>query len=162
MTKFKERVWKKPETFHGYIHEKTILANYLDMDQDEILSNIIVGIPDTQLRDISRLQGFKTSESLLQAFEEIFLSDRSQTNSIAKGDSKGDSWKRKYNKSASVKMIKTEKAHQVRKKTISRKNVVLIVVSSDHLSINCPKKSQGARRFSCGEHGHIAAKCPKK
>ena len=73
------------------------------MDQDKILSNIIDGIPDTQLRDMSRLQGFKTSESLLLAFEEISLSDRSQTTTIAKGDSKGDSSKRKYNKSASVK-----------------------------------------------------------
>ena len=36
------------------------------------------------------------------------------------------------------------------------------MVSSDHLSINCPKKTQGAKCFSCGEHGHNAAKCPKK
>ena len=75
----------------------------MDMDQDKILSNITNGIPDTQLRDMSRLQGFKTSESLLQAFEEISLPDRRQKTSIAKGDSKGDSSKRKYNKSASVK-----------------------------------------------------------
>ena len=28
--------------------------------------------------------------------------------------------------------------------------------------MNCPTKSQGAKCFSCGEHAHIAVKCPKK
>ena len=100
--RFEERVWTKTETFHDYVHEKMILANHLGMDDDEVLSYIIDGIPDVQLRDVARLQGFRTSQSLLQAFEEISLSGRNfMSNSDAKSDSKGDGGKRKYDKSDS-------------------------------------------------------------
>ena len=126
--------------------------------KDEILSYIIHGISDTQLHDVACLQGFKTSESLLHAFEEISLSDRSQTNSIAKGDSS----KRKYDKSASVKNYKDGKGASSEKKDNFARKRCFNCGLYDHLSMNCPTKSQGAKYFGCGEHGHIAAKCPKK
>lgn len=72
--RFEERVWKRTETFRDYVHEKTILANHLTMADDEVLS--YDGIPDVQLRDMARVQGFESSQSLLQAFQEILLRDR--------------------------------------------------------------------------------------
>lgn len=77
--RFEERVWRKTETFHDYVHEKTILANHLALEDDEILSYVVDGIPDTQLRDVARLHEFESIPSLLRAFEEISLRDRCHT-----------------------------------------------------------------------------------
>jgi len=42
---FEERMWKREETFHQYVHEKVILANCIPISDDEIIDYIIEGIP---------------------------------------------------------------------------------------------------------------------
>lgn len=50
---FEERMWKKSESFHNYVHEKVIMANRIAMNDDKILGCIIDGIPDMNLRDLA-------------------------------------------------------------------------------------------------------------
>ena len=141
-----------------------ILANHLGMDDDEVLSYIIDGIPDVQLRDVARFQGFRTSQSLLQAFEEISLSGRNfMSNSDAKSDSKGDGGKRKYDKNDSgVKTKNDEKNVTGEKKESATTKRCFNCGQRDHLSVNYPMKERGTKCLGCGEYGHIAAKCLKK
>ncbi|EZA52392.1 hypothetical protein X777_08885, partial [Ooceraea biroi] len=88
--RFEERVWKEGETFHDYVHEKTIMANRIAVRDVEILGYIIDGIPDLNLRDLARVQGFTTREELLQAFQEIRLEDRRHPASSAASKGKDD------------------------------------------------------------------------
>jgi len=48
---FEQRIWQKGETFHDYVHAKTILGNRVPIDKNEVLDYIIDGIPVTNLRD---------------------------------------------------------------------------------------------------------------
>lgn len=169
--RFEERVWKRTETFRDYVHEKTILANHLTMVDDEVLSYIIDGIPDVQLRDVARVQGFESSQSLLQAFKEISLRDRNySTNFNAKSGDRGGVSKRRGDKNASV-CVKSElgeKSASDEKNTSGEKggNVASKRCFNcgyrDHISANCPTKDKGTRCFVCGEHGHVASKCLNK
>ena len=56
--KFEDRIWKKNETFHEYVHEKIILGNRVPIDENELLDYVVEGIPDSALRDQARLQRF--------------------------------------------------------------------------------------------------------
>lgn len=71
--KFEERVWKKGELFSEYFHDKTILANHVPIDSDEMIDYLIEGIPDISLRDQARIQKFDTPISLLDAFSKVTL-----------------------------------------------------------------------------------------
>jgi len=73
---FEERVWKKDETFHEYVHEKIIMGNRVPIDGDEMLEYIVDGIPDDTLRNQARIQGFETVDVLLRAFERVTLRER--------------------------------------------------------------------------------------
>lgn len=74
--KSENRVWKRDESFHEYVHEKIILGNRVPVDQDELIENLVDGIPDVALRDQARIQGFATTDSLLRAFEKVTLRGR--------------------------------------------------------------------------------------
>lgn len=72
---FEERQWKAKETFSAYYHEKTILANRVPIDEEELLEYIVEGIPNTHLRNQARLRQFESNAELLKAFENISLTD---------------------------------------------------------------------------------------
>lgn len=74
--RFQERSWRRDETFSEYFHEKIIMANLLYMDGDEMLDYLIAGIPDSSLRDQANVQGHRTKDSLLKAFEKVSLRGR--------------------------------------------------------------------------------------
>lgn len=48
--KFENRIWKKEEAFLDYLHEKTILGNRVPIDEEELLEQIVDGIPDHAAR----------------------------------------------------------------------------------------------------------------
>lgn len=52
------------------------MANRIAIPDDEILGYIVDGIPDPNLCDLERIQGFTTTDRILQAFKEISLKDR--------------------------------------------------------------------------------------
>ncbi|XP_046810009.1 uncharacterized protein LOC124420594 [Lucilia cuprina] len=66
--KFEARIWKFGETFTDYYNDKIILANKVDVSDDELIDNIIEGIPDEQLRVQANLQCYTNKTQLLQAF----------------------------------------------------------------------------------------------
>lgn len=55
--KFENRIWKKEESFHEYLHGKIIMGNRVPVDEVELFEHITNGIPDIALRDQARLQG---------------------------------------------------------------------------------------------------------
>lgn len=80
--KFENRIWKREETFHEYLHEKIIMGNRVPVEEDELIEHVIEGIPDATLRDQARIQGFASADALLKAFEKIMLRDRGTGSSI--------------------------------------------------------------------------------
>lgn len=154
--RFEERVWKKGETFQDYVHDKIIMANRIGVDDDEVLRYIVNGIPDVNLRDIARVQGFTSQEQLVYAFQEIRLEDR-RSSVISKGNDNA-TVKRKDNKSAGT--SKSDKCEvKVGDKPVKR---CFNCGEKEHVSANCPSKDKGAKCFECNEYGHVASKCPAK
>ncbi|XP_043496431.1 uncharacterized protein LOC122520413 [Polistes fuscatus] len=146
-TRFQERVWKRDESFSDYFHEKIILANRIEIDEEEMIEFVIAGIPDQSLRDQARVHGHKRKESLLSAFEHISLQGRPQQ---AKMD---NSTTRQSNIDASVR----RKINSVSNNRLRCKNCGAM----SHFSEECPYKSRGTKCFECREFGHIAVNCPR-
>lgn len=57
---FEARKWLTSETFQQYLHEKTIMANKISMEEEELLDCLINGIPDVNLRSQARMQRFRS------------------------------------------------------------------------------------------------------
>jgi len=146
---FEERVWRKDETFHEYVHEKIIKGNRVPIDGDEMLEYIIDGIPDDTLRNQARIQGFETVDVLLRAFERVTLRERGMF-----GPSRSDRKNNIPNKGEKIDDRKRSSAGAV----IRCHNCGM----RDHVGAKCPTKNLGAKCFACNERGHIASKCPKK
>ncbi|XP_011884081.1 PREDICTED: uncharacterized protein K02A2.6-like [Vollenhovia emeryi] len=166
--KFEERVWRKTESFHDYVHEKVILANRISVSDDDVVGYIVEGIPDPNLRDLARVHGFTSRESLLAAFEEITLQDRdgslaSGGGGGAKFNNKSDGGKRKADKREkdAKGVAGEEKDTSVTKKPEVTKRC-FNCGKRDHISAACPEKDKGPKCFECREYGHIATNCPKK
>lgn len=70
---FEDRIWKRDETFADYHHEKIILANQVPISVNEIVSYLIHGIPNENLRNQIHLQKFVTDVKLLEAMKNISL-----------------------------------------------------------------------------------------
>ncbi|XP_044316657.1 uncharacterized protein LOC123037894 [Drosophila rhopaloa] len=71
--KFQERKWQPSEDFATYFNGKTSLAAHIQMDDEELIDNIIEGIPDTLLRQQAHMHCFNSSAQLLQAFTKVSL-----------------------------------------------------------------------------------------
>lgn len=71
--KFEEKTWCSGETFSNYFFNKTILANKISVDEDELIDYIIDGISDETIRNQARIQRFKRKEDLLKTFEKVVL-----------------------------------------------------------------------------------------
>lgn len=76
---FERRTWQVGETFNEYYHDKTIMANRILIESDEIIDYVVDGIPDVRLRDHARLQRFKDAADLIEAFENITLKSHVKT-----------------------------------------------------------------------------------
>ncbi|XP_067216755.1 uncharacterized protein [Linepithema humile] len=162
--RFEDQTWKKGESFHDYVYEKFMLmVNRIAVNEDEILGYIIDGIPDMNLRNLARVQGFTTREEMLQAFDEILLEDRRYTTSSTTSKANDDGAKRKNNKS-----FKDNKDNKSEKKTASDKKENVSAKrcynygEKDHVSANCPSKENGIKCFECNERGHVVSDCPSK
>ena len=70
---FENRVWRTKETFAEYAHDKTILANLIRIDEEELIEYLIDGISDHSLWNHAKLQKFKSCASLLEAFKGVVL-----------------------------------------------------------------------------------------
>ncbi|KYM97832.1 hypothetical protein ALC62_11471 [Cyphomyrmex costatus] len=130
--RFEERSWKKNETFHDYVHEKTIMANR-----------------------------FTTKDQILQAFEEISLKDRVYPMTAVNSKS-NDNKKRKNDKSGdnavSGKGALSDGKGSEERRDRGTTRRCFSCGSKDHVSLNCPTKEKGVKCFGCNEYGHVASK----
>jgi hypothetical protein len=69
--RFREREWRKDETFSDYVHQKIILANRMPIAERQLLGYIIDGIPNPILRNEARISGVSTEEELRARFEQV-------------------------------------------------------------------------------------------
>jgi len=145
---FEQRVWQKGETFHEYVHAKTILANRASIDKDEVLDYIIDGIPITSLRDQARIGGFTTKASLLRAFEKVNLRERFPANATRKTEATSGG-----HRQGAEKTDREKPRNEKRCFNCGQRN---------HMGSDCPTKSEGPKCFSCGERGHLASKCKQQ
>lgn len=94
---FELRVWKYGESFTEYLHDKSILANKVPIDEEEVVEYIIERIPDQIMKNQARIQKLKTKASLLETCEKIMLRQKmnynttpvyrkKDNNSLAKND----------------------------------------------------------------------------
>ncbi|KAH0944610.1 hypothetical protein HN011_001355, partial [Eciton burchellii] len=127
--RFREREWRKDETFSDNVHQKIILANRVPIAKGQLLDYIIHGIPNPILRNEARISGVSTAEELRARFEQ----DEARRPEEGR-DSRGRRGERR------------------------RKNCFNCGLPN-HVSSNCPTKTQGPRCYKCGEHGHIASRC---
>ncbi|XP_046868572.1 uncharacterized protein LOC124461025 [Drosophila willistoni] len=70
-----QRNWKFGEKFAVYLDDKLMLANNINIDEEELLDKVIEGIPDKGLRTQARIQCFANPKQMLAAFAEIHLED---------------------------------------------------------------------------------------
>ncbi|XP_043063834.1 uncharacterized protein LOC122320005 [Drosophila ficusphila] len=78
--KFEARVWQPNEKFAVYFEEKSRLARDVNMEDDELVDGLIVGIPTVNLRTQAKLQCFESSERMMRAFADIMLPGKTAGN----------------------------------------------------------------------------------
>ncbi|KAI4473620.1 hypothetical protein M0804_015261 [Polistes exclamans] len=144
---FEERVWRKDESFHEYVHNKVILGNKVPIHENAIVDYIIEGIPDANLKNQAKINRLRTKADILEAFEVVTLQEKNRI----PGDTRFV--RRPYN----MKNWNTE-----RWKSTKQTRSCFICGSFDHMADSCPKKKEGPTCYNCKERGHIASNCPKK
>ncbi|KAI4476073.1 hypothetical protein M0804_013869 [Polistes exclamans] len=144
---FEERVWRKDESFHEYVHNKVILGNKVPIHEDEIVDYIIEGIPDANLKNQAKISRLRTKADILEAFEGVTLQEKNRIPDDTRFV------KRPYN---------MKNGNTGRWKSTKQTRSCFICGSFDHMADSCPKKKEGPTCYNCKERGHIASNCPKK
>ncbi|XP_055902458.1 uncharacterized protein LOC129943036 [Eupeodes corollae] len=144
---FEGRVWQTAESFQNYMHEKIILANKLDLDEEEVLENLIEGIPDPGLKTQARIQCFTTKQQLADAFRQIELPKAKVLSSrMSAPANAGPSTSRQVAVPGKVD-IKTIRCYNCN--------------SLGHYAYECRKeRRQYGACHVCSQFGHRAAECP--
>jgi len=150
--KFEDRIWKRDETFADYYHEKLILANQVPISANEIVSYLIRGIPNENLRNQVRLQKFTTDVELLKAMEDISLPSPVKPEVRKDGRSHHN-----------IKGEGTTKQHATSKEMMQQKTRCYNCGEAGHIATKCtkPKQEKGAC-YTCGKMGHQIKECPEK
>ncbi|XP_046865241.1 uncharacterized protein LOC124459709 isoform X3 [Drosophila willistoni] len=133
---FEQRNWKFGEKFAVYLDDKLMLANNINIDEEELLDKVIEGIPDKGLRTQARIQCFANPKQMLAAFAEIHLEDIRR---------------------ATKDENETGRANKLQEMRCRRCNI------RGHLVKDCnrPDRVPGSCVI-CGSMEHWAAKCPDR
>ncbi|XP_044312962.1 zinc finger protein GIS2-like [Drosophila rhopaloa] len=134
--KFEQRKWQQTERFAMYFEDKMMLAQPINLETDELLEQIIEGVPSANLRDQARIQRFANPEQMQQAFANICLPQIIETNAAKKTS------------------MEASGNNELRCRNCNSKG---------HFAKDCrkPKRAPGSC-FACGEMGHFVGQCPKR
>lgn len=66
-----ERIWHYNEPFHQYFQNKLMLSNNLNIREEELIKDIIDGFNNQILQTQAKIQRFRTTSELLEAFQNI-------------------------------------------------------------------------------------------
>ncbi|XP_070145044.1 uncharacterized protein [Drosophila kikkawai] len=134
---FQRRQWLPEEKFAAYFEDKVMLANDINIDLEELLENIIEGIPAPALRNQARIQCFSEPMQILRAFAEVRLPERKTG---------GTSTKQLSGRVASNKDLRCANCN-----------------SKGHFAKEClkPKREPGSC-YACGTMGHFVGQCPER
>ncbi|XP_032570916.1 uncharacterized protein LOC116800388 [Drosophila sechellia] len=134
---FQKHEWHPDEKFAVYFEDKVMLANDINIDLEELLENIIEGIPAPALRNQARIQCFSEPMQILRAFSEVRLPKHKTGSSSSKRLTGGG---------AASKDLRCANCN-----------------SKGHSAREClkPKREPGSC-YACGAYGHFVGQCPER
>jgi hypothetical protein len=154
--RFRKREWRKDETFSDYMHQKIILANRVPIAERQLLGYIIDGIPNLILRNEARISGVSTKEELRARFEQVErwwdMKDEAKSGEGKYRSHRGTTPRDEVRRPEEGRDNKDRRDER-------RKRNCFSCGLPNHVSSNCPTKTQGPRCYKCGERGHIASRC---
>lgn len=142
---FESRVWQHGETFAEYCHKKIILANKVQIEENEIVDYVIDGIPNKSVRNQAMMQQFPDKETMMKAMENISL-----------GSEQKASGKQEQKMSGTRNLVK---AGPVKKYEGDSKQEPKCFNCNElgHIAVNCQKpKREREACFKCLQMGHRA------
>ncbi|XP_076678193.1 uncharacterized protein LOC143374150 [Andrena cerasifolii] len=139
---FEARLWRVHETFADYLYDKVTLANKVPVAERELIYYVVDGIPNETLKNQARIQRFRSTDEILEAFEKVTLPKEAAAATPAAAPS-----------AAPVKAAAGKSASRAEGSSVTRKNV------------KTPSKQKGdnesIRCYNCNEFGHYAGNCSK-
>jgi len=134
---FQSRHWRSGERFASYFEEKIMLTKDINIDKEELIENIIEGIPGPGLRDQARIQCFAEPMQILKAFSGVRLPERKQETNSSQHSS---------GKIADTKDFRCANCN-----------------SKGHYAKDClkPKREPGSC-YACGKFGHFVGLCSER
>lgn len=149
---FEGRVWKRGEAFGTYMHDKIILANRVPIEESDLVDYIIDGITDLNLQNQARIHEFRTTASLLRAFEKVTFQPKGQKDgTVAPAVQSGGSERSR----GGLRQRGGDEGEQ-------RPRQCFGCGDRNHVIANCPTREGGVKCYRCGERGHVAARCTGK
>ncbi|XP_032583216.1 uncharacterized protein LOC116803549 [Drosophila sechellia] len=133
---FQKREWHPDEKFAVSFEDKVMLANDINIDLEELLENIIEGIPAPGLRNQARIQCFSEPMQILRAFSEVRLPKHKTGSSSSQRLTGGG---------AANKDLRCAKCN-----------------SKGHFARECLKPREPGSCYACGAFGHFVGQCPER
>lgn len=142
--------WNAGETFADYLHDKVTLANRVPVMEDELISYVIEGIPNQELRTQAKVQYYQSLDALLTAFTDV--------PSLAKGVSRGP-LTRHYGKLQTT-MKNRLPDGGLRRQRGGDDQRCYNCNGAGHFAANCTKPTRERDScYKCGKFGHRADRC---
>ncbi|CAK9827465.1 Gag polyprotein [Anthophora retusa] len=146
---FEHRLWRVNETFADYVHDKIILGNRVPIPDHEIVDYLVDGIPDNSLRSLARVQRFRETEDLMEAFSGISLSGEPRRQK-----------KIEHREELVSDAARTPAARGQQGAPEARRVRCFNCNGLGHFAADCRKPKRGSGTcYKCGDGGHRAEDC---